>query len=262
MIGGIFYEHGHRMIAALVGLLTTVLAIWLWRKEPRSSVRKLGLIALAAVITQGILGGVTVLFFLPTVISVIHACLAQAFFCIAVSLAWVTSRSWKRGEISILEDQEDSPLRRFCLLTTATIYLQLILGATLRHSKSGIILHILGALAATVLVVWLVARIRKDYQNVSGLFPTAVLLSGLLVAQLFLGICSYLIRLAASEDIQPALSTVAITTAHVAVGALVLAASLVLTLQSYRMLAGKLTVSVMRQLSRKPYYESQIPHDF
>jgi hypothetical protein len=110
MIGGIFYEHGHRMIATLVGLLTTILAIWLWRKEARNSVRRLGLIALATVIAQGILGGVTVLFFLPTVISVMHACLAQAFFCIVVSLAWVTSHSWKWGEISIFGDQEDFPL--------------------------------------------------------------------------------------------------------------------------------------------------------
>lgn len=79
MVGGIFYEHGHRMIATLVGFLTTVLAIWLLRKESSSSARKLGLIALAAVIAQGVLGGITVLFFLPTVISVMHACLAQAF---------------------------------------------------------------------------------------------------------------------------------------------------------------------------------------
>lgn len=199
--------------------------------------RKLGLIALAAVIAQGILGGVTVLFFLPTVISVMHACLAQAFFCIVVSLAWITSHSWKRGEISIFEDPEGSPLRRLCLLTTATIYLQLILGATLRHSKSGIILHILGALVVTALVVLLFATVCKYYRDVSGLFPPAGLLIGLLVVQIFLGIGSYWIRLATREDIQPALSAVAVTTAHVAVGALVLAASLVLTLQSYRMLS-------------------------
>ena len=236
MVGGIFYEHGHRMIATLVGLLTTVLAIWLLRKESRSSVRKLGLIALAAVITQGVLGGITVLFFLPTVISVMHACLAQAFFCMVVSLAWVTSHSWKCGKLSTFEDQENSPLRRLCLFTTAGIYLQLILGAALRHSKSGIILHVLGALVVTFFVIWVVARIYKYYQNASTLFRTAVVLSGLLVVQLFLGIGSYLVRLATREDVQPALSTVAITTAHVAVGALVLATSLILTLQSYRVL--------------------------
>lgn len=154
-----------------------------------------------------------------------------------VSLAWVTSHSWKWGKLPIFEDQENSPLRRLCLFTTASIYLQLILGAALRHSKSGIILHVLGALVVTFFVILVVARIYKYYLNASTLFRTAVVLSGLLVVQLFLGIGSYLVRLATREDIQPAVSMVAITTAHVAVGALVLAASLVLTLQSYRVLS-------------------------
>jgi len=237
MVGGIFYEHGHRMIATLVGLLTTVLAIWLLKKESRRSVRKLGLIALAVVIAQGVLGGITVLFFLPTVISVMHACLAQAFFCIVVGLAWVTSPSREWDKLSTFEDRENSPLCRLCLFTTASIYLQLILGAALRHSKSGIILHVLGALVVTSFVIRVVARIYKSYLNASTLFRTAVVLSGLLVVQLFLGTGSYLIRLATREDIQPAGSMVAITTAHVAVGALVLAASLVLTLRSYRVLS-------------------------
>jgi cytochrome c oxidase assembly protein subunit 15 len=128
-------------------------------------------------------------------------------------------------------------LRRLCLLTTASIYLQLILGAALRHSKSGIILHVLGALVVTSFVILVVARIYKSYLNAPTLFRTAVVLSGLVVVQLFLGMGSYLVRLATREDVQPAVSMVAITTAHVAVGALVLAASLVLTLQSYRVLS-------------------------
>jgi heme a synthase len=237
MVGGIFYEHGHRMIATLVGFLTTVLALWLLKKESRRSVRKLGLIALAAIIAQGVLGGITVLFFLPTVISVLHACLAQAFFCIVVSLAWVTSNPWKGDKLSTFKNQENSLLRRLCVLTTASIYMQLILGAALRHSKSGVILHVLGALVVTFFLIWVVATIYKSYLNASSLFHTAVVLSGLLVVQLFLGLGSYLVRLAAREDVQPALSTVTITTAHVAVGALALATSLILTLQSYRVLS-------------------------
>src|SRR5262245_1468624 len=87
MVGNIRYEHGHRMVATFVGFLTTVLAVWLWRQESRKTVRNLGFIALGAVVAQGLLGGLTVLFFLPTLISVSHACLAQAFFCIMVSLS-------------------------------------------------------------------------------------------------------------------------------------------------------------------------------
>jgi cytochrome c oxidase assembly protein subunit 15 len=90
MVGNIRYEHGHRMIATFVGFLTTILAVWLWRRESRKMVRGLGFIALGAIVAQGILGGMTVLFFLPTAISISHACLAQAFFCI-MTLALVTS---------------------------------------------------------------------------------------------------------------------------------------------------------------------------
>ena len=81
MVGGIFYEHGHRMIATFVGMLSIVLAVWLWRVESRAWVRWLGVAALGAVVAQGILGGITVLFFLPPAISSAHATLAQLFFC-------------------------------------------------------------------------------------------------------------------------------------------------------------------------------------
>src|SRR5689334_12387418 len=80
MVGGIFYEHGHRLIASTVGFLTIILAIWIWRAEPRRWVRALGFAALGAVVLQGVLGGITVLFFLPTAISTAHAGLAQIFF--------------------------------------------------------------------------------------------------------------------------------------------------------------------------------------
>src|ERR1700730_4331426 len=73
MVGGVFYEHGHRMVATAVGLLTVVLAIWRRRPAPRAWVRRLGCAALAAVLAQVGLGGLTVIFLLPTAISVAHA---------------------------------------------------------------------------------------------------------------------------------------------------------------------------------------------
>src|SRR6185369_12971313 len=94
MVGGVFYEHGHRMVASAVGFLTLVLAVWTARAESRASLRRLAWAALAAVIAQGVLGGLTVLYLLPTPISVTHACLAQAFFCITIALAYLTSREW------------------------------------------------------------------------------------------------------------------------------------------------------------------------
>src|ERR1700688_4484631 len=94
MVGGVKYEHGHRMVAEFVGLLTIVLAVWTWRVEKRRWLKWLGLAALGTVIAQGILGGITVLFYLPPVISSAHAALAQTFFCIAVAIAVATGRRW------------------------------------------------------------------------------------------------------------------------------------------------------------------------
>src|ERR1700674_5643739 len=90
-VGGIRFEHAHRLIASTVGLLTIVLAVLLARREPRRWVRRLGYLALCAVVAQGVLGGLTVLWLLPTAVSVAHACLAQIFFCLIVAVAVVTS---------------------------------------------------------------------------------------------------------------------------------------------------------------------------
>jgi len=236
MIGGIFYEHGHRMVASFVGFLTIILAVWLWKKDDRPFVRRLGWIALAVVVTQGILGGITVLFFLPAPVSVMHACLAQAFFCIVSSLALLSSESWQRGARSVAGDIKGVSMRQLCLWTTTSVYGQLVLGAALRHTKVGLVWHIMGAFLVTFFAVWTVARIYKYYANVAQLFRPAMFLAILLAAQLSLGVGSYLVRLASREDVQPSALMVTVTTAHVAMGAVVLVVSLVLTLQCRRLL--------------------------
>src|SRR5712691_11099176 len=144
MVGGIFYEHAHRLIASTVGFLILVLAIWLGRVEPRRWVRRLGYLALAAVITQGILGGITVLWYLPDAISIAHASLAQIVFCLTVTIALVTSKGWKqayvKSQIPSLTSQvpRDTTLERMAIVTTAVIYIQILLGATMRHTGAGL----------------------------------------------------------------------------------------------------------------------------
>src|SRR5690348_14675611 len=128
-IGGIFFEHTHRLIASIVGILTIVLATWLWQNEDRPAVRNLGLIAVAAVILQGILGGLRVAM-LRDQIGIFHACLAQAFFALMVIIALVTSRCWREHVAAI---RDGKSLRAIALLTTVLIYVQLALGATMRH---------------------------------------------------------------------------------------------------------------------------------
>ncbi len=127
-VGGILFEHTHRLIASAVGLLTLILAAWLWFAECRPWVRNLGLAAVGAVILQGLLGGLRVTM-LKNEIGIFHACLAQAFFGLLVVIALVTSRSWA---VAAVADRGES-LRRIALGTTALIFLQLALGATMRH---------------------------------------------------------------------------------------------------------------------------------
>ena len=134
MVGGVFYEHGHRMAATAVGFLTLVLAVWTARTEGRRAIRRLAWAALAAVIAQGVLGGLTVIYLLPTPISVAHACLAQLFFCTLIAIATMTSREWIDGHPS----DDVSGLRGAATVATAAVFAQLLLGAVMRHIGAGL----------------------------------------------------------------------------------------------------------------------------
>src|ERR1041384_1692788 len=169
MVGNLFWEHGHRMVATTVGMLTIVLAFYIYRKEKRDWVRKLGMFALLAVIAQGLLGGLTVKLMLPLAVSTAHATLAQLFFCTTVSLAVFTSRSWMEAR-PLQEEKGTLPLRYLCTAALVTIFLQLILGATLRHSATWdqrppvelILAHIGGAFAVTLILGAASVRDRKS----------------------------------------------------------------------------------------------------
>jgi cytochrome c oxidase assembly protein subunit 15 len=131
-VGGILFEHTHRLIASAVGFLTIILAIWLWRSEGRRWVLNLGLIALAGVILQGILGGLRVTM-LKDEIGVFHACVAQAFLASLVVIGLVTTNFWRSLEKIDINAKKFAPIRRLAIPITLAIYLQLALGATMRH---------------------------------------------------------------------------------------------------------------------------------
>src|SRR5437016_9199397 len=133
-VGGIFYEHTHRIVASFVGFLTIILTVWIWLAEKRVWLRWLSAAALSAVILQGVLGGITVLFLLPAPISTLHACLAQTFFCLVIAIAVFTSPQWKRGLPTIKSHAESIPVPALCAATTTAVYFQLILGALMRHT--------------------------------------------------------------------------------------------------------------------------------
>jgi heme a synthase len=236
MVGGILYEHGHRMIAGTVGILTILLAIWLWRKDSRRWVRWVGFAAVMVVLAQATLGGITVLFYLPVAISTAHATLAQIFFCLAASLSFFTRADWNSNEAK-LEDPSWPSLQLLTMVTTGVIMVQLILGAVFRHSKAGVIApHIIGACVVTLMVGWVVSAVLMRFAKQPGLLPPALLLGGLVVVQLLLGIGSYFMKLAAKGAPQPLPPVVDVTTAHVALGAVVLVTSLYLTYQTRRFL--------------------------
>jgi len=244
MVGNLFWEHGHRMVATTVGLLTIVLMVYVLVKEKRDWVRKLGVLALVVVIAQGLLGGLTVKLMLPLPVSTAHAMLAQLFFCTTVSLAVFTSRSWMEAAPPTSEQKGSLLLRHLCAAALVTIYLQLILGATLRHSATWdkqlptelILAHVGGAFAVTVMLGIAGVSVIRRHKGMTFLTRPATLALSLLGLQLFLGLAAYLARAASPNDPQPLNPMVGITVAHVACGALVFATTIVLTLRTYKVL--------------------------
>jgi cytochrome c oxidase assembly protein subunit 15 len=243
MVGNLFWEHGHRLVATTVGFLTVVLFVVLQLKESRGWVRRLGLVALLGVVAQGLLGGLTVKLNLPLVVSAAHATLAQLFFCTTVSLAVFTSRSWMESQ-PVTEEQGSLPVRYVCISAAVTIFLQLIIGATLRHSATWdqppptdlLLAHVAGALAVTVLLGSAAFIVLRRHSGLKFLTRPAKIALSLLTLQLFLGVAAYFARMASPNDPQPLNPMVEITVAHVACGALVFATTIVLTLRAFKVL--------------------------
>ncbi|MDP9267613.1 MAG: COX15/CtaA family protein [Acidobacteriota bacterium] len=253
MVGGVRFEHSHRMVAEFIGVLTILMAVWTWRAEPRRWMRRLALGALALVIFQGLLGGTTVLNYLPPAVSSAHATFAQTFFCVAVLMALFTSPSWVATERLALHDEGTPSLRTLTVVLIVALYAQLILGAAFRHvwTKLGptganriaaseivgtyLVPHVLNALLVTALLIWVATRVLARYGKVPTLRKPAAALLFLVAAQLMLGFGAYLARIEWGRDAaQPHPFMVWSTVAHVVTGAAVLATSVVLTAQVYR----------------------------
>ena len=219
MVGGILYEHSHRLMGSLVGLLTVGLFVFLWAKDSRKWLKWLGLAALIAVIVQGVLGGLRVTQ-INRNFAIIHACLAQAFFALLCGIAWFTSRDWWQNR-SVPTITAAQKLRRLSLITTCLIYVQLIFGAILRHTGSRLDMHLLFAFLVALHIFLLVKRIlgaNDDTQRVVSSMAFGLL--GLLAVQLMLGTGAFFAKLTAFGETFATALTVTITTAHVAVGAL------------------------------------------
>ena len=244
MVGNLFWEHGHRQVAMSVGLLTIALVIYLQIRERRTWVKRLGWIALGGVIAQSLLGGLTVKMNLPLAVSAAHATLAQLFFLTTVSLAIFTSRSWMTPASTVSVNGEGVSIRALCVGALAVILTQLVLGATLRHSATwdqplptGLLLaHIGGAVIVTLVLGFTVLTVLMRHRGEKYLARPAFVAIVLLVVQLLLGLAAYITRSASPSDPQPLNPMIAVTVAHVACGALVFAATIVLTLRVFKVL--------------------------
>lgn len=233
MIGGIFYEHSHRLLGSAVGVLTILLTITLWTTERRPWMRWLGLIALLAVIVQGVLGGLRVVL-LENLLALIHGGFAQAFFAFLAALTLLASAEWQSSDRQPHKTVPDAAsVQRLSAITTVGIYIQIILGAVVRHTGSGAEVHILGAVLVAGIVFWLVDWTVQSYAEHISITRSALLLRRLLLFQLVLGMFAYLGKYTPNGAfLSP--YVVLLSTAHVVIGALMLATSVRLTLRFYR----------------------------
>jgi cytochrome c oxidase assembly protein subunit 15 len=235
MVGGIRFEHTHRMVAEFVGLLTIVIAIWTWRADKRPWMKGLGIAALGTVIAQGILGGVTVLHFLPPAVSTAHAIVGQTFFCIAVAIALFTGRKWVEEIPRLQPDDRRPSLITLTLLSVVILYIQLFFGGMFRHHGISWLPHVLNAPVVAILLGWTGLRARAQYSQIAAVRRPASLLLLLLVLQICLGYIAFETRVVWGHNtVQPELPMVLSTVAHVAVGALLLATAVVLAIQVWR----------------------------
>jgi cytochrome c oxidase assembly protein subunit 15 len=216
MVGGIFYEHSHRLLGSLVGLLTIALAALLWREGGR--LRTLGLVMVVAVVAQGILGGLRVVLLRET-LAIVHGCLAQAFFALAVIAALLTSTSHRLPVQGF-----DPALRRLTVAATLVIYAQIVLGALITHAGY-VVLHLAGAAAVFVFVPMVTARLRRTNDAIAA--PVASVLVMLLGVQLLLGVGSFFARFTSVWIPGGQLTMLLLPVTHRLVASLILASAVI-----------------------------------
>jgi cytochrome c oxidase assembly protein subunit 15 len=230
MTGGVFFEHGHRMVATAVGFMTIILCVWLTLVETRKWMKTLGIVALGAVIIQGLLGGLTVKLMLPPAVSISHACLAQLFFSTTVAIALFTSKSWLEGP-EIVEDHGWPSLRSLAIVTPVMVLAQIALGAAFRHRAIGVLPHVVFSMIVTLAVLFVSTFVLHQFPGHRALSTAAKALLGVTFLQVMLGVAAYYTRLQAA---QKPLAMVLTTVAHVATGGLTMAASVILSIQILR----------------------------
>jgi heme a synthase len=234
MVGGIRFEHSHRVIAAVLGLLSVALAVGVWAKDERCWLRWFSVIAVAGIGAQAVLGGEVVRQLLHYWLPVIHACFAQIVFAALLSIAVFTSRWWMSDQPQV-EDTGSPSIHSLAIANAAVIYLQVILGAGFRHKEIPVWPHMLGALIVLGMVIWLAAVLRRRFEKSAAISKTRILLHAILGTQLLLGLGAYWSRLTTADAPQPMPLMVTLTVLHTVVGAILFGVSILIVLLCYRL---------------------------
>jgi heme a synthase len=246
MVGGIRYEHSHRVIAGVLGLLSVVLAVWVWAKDERRWLRWFSVIAVAGIAAQAVLGGEVVRQLLHYWLPVMHACFAQIVFAALLSIAVFTSRWWVSEQPQV-EDSGSPSIHSLAIANSAVIYFQVILGAGFRHKEIPVWPHMVGALIVLGMVIWLAAVLRRRFEKSAAISKTRILLHAILGTQLLLGLGAYWSRLTTADAPQPMPLMVTLTVLHTVVGAILFGISVLIVLLCYRLVSRRREVPAATQ---------------
>ena len=235
MVGGVRFEHTHRVIAGVVVLLTLLLAGFVFKESKSRTTRILMVMSILAVLAQAILGGLTVIYLLPTTLSVAHACLGQTFLVLAAAIMWRSSRSWQ--ERAPVTSDRTRTFRGLSVALVVVVYLQLILGAAVRHTGgSAVLLHILGAGAVVLVALWVKIHAICFFREAPLVLKPAAWIVVLIAIQIFFGI-SALYHVVLYPHAAPApVYEVILATTHQTLGALILVLSVILAMNARRFL--------------------------
>lgn len=234
MVGGIFYEHSHRVIAGILGLLSIALAVVVWAKDERRWLRWFSVAAVLGIVAQAVLGGEVVRQLLHYWLPVMHACFAQIVLAALLSIAVFTSRWWI-SEQPRIEDSGSPSIHTLVIANATVIYFQVILGAGFRHKEIPVWPHMVGALLVLGMIIWTAAVLRRRFEKSAAISKARILLHAVLGTQLLLGLGAYWSRITSVNDPQPMPLMVTLTVLHTVVGAVLFGISILLVLLCYRL---------------------------
>src|SRR5215470_8151792 len=246
LAGGAFFEHSHRVIAGVLGVLILVLAVVLCLKDERRWLRWFAAIAVGGVVVQAVLGGEVVRKLLQYWLPELHACFGQIMFAAILGMAVFTSKWWTT-ERPLLEDPGSPSIQSIAVVNAVVTFIQVFFGAGFRHQGMPIWPHMAGSLAVLGTTIWLAAALRRRFDASSELKFGRVLLHSMVGTQILLGGAAYWSRLTTADAASPQPVMVLLTVIHTVFGALTFGASVFVAMLCYRMVSRNGAVAAAKE---------------